>query len=148
MVEVKTELVSLEPDVLEVGSSEEECHLLGNRCPRCGLVFFPRCHFCTRCCGSALEEIRLSRKGLLKSFTKVYQKPKYSSVEPPYLMGEIELPERVVVYSLLVGCAGEELRMGQEVELTTVQVREEERKGEKVALLAYVFRPCQKANSG
>lgn len=78
----------------------------------------------------------------------MYQRPKYSTVEPPYLLGEIELPERVVVYSLLIGCAPEELRMGQEVELTTVQVREEERKGERVALLAYAFRPYQKANSG
>lgn len=77
----------------------------------------------------------------------MYQKPKYSSVEPPYLMGEIELPERVVVYSLLIGCAPEELKSGQEVELTTVEVREEKREGHRVAILAYAFRPYQKANS-
>ncbi len=101
MVEPEARRVSLEPAAFEVQSLEEECSLLGNRCPPCDLVFFPRCHFCTRCSKSGLEEIRLGRKGRLLSFTSGYQKPKHAVVEPPYLVEEIELPERVVVYLLL-----------------------------------------------
>lgn len=141
MMEAKSEIVSLEPDALQVGASREECSLLGNRCPRCALVFFPRRHFCTRCCNPGLEKIQLSGKGHLRSFTTVYQKPKYAIVEPPYLMGEIELPEGVVIYSLLTQCSSEELKVGEEMELATVQVREENRESKIVAVLAYAFRP-------
>lgn len=141
MAKAKAQFVSLEPAALEVGASEEECCLLGNRCPRCDLVFFPRRYFCTRCCGSGLEEIRLSRKGPLLSFTSVYQKPKYAAVEPPFLIGEIELPEKVVVYSLLTCSSSAELKIGMMMELAPVKVREEERDGERVTVLVYAFRP-------
>jgi len=141
MMEAKSEIVSLEPDALQVGASREECSLLGNRCPRCVLVFFPRRHFCTRCCNPGLEEIQLSRKGRLRSFTTAYQKPNYAQVEPPYLIGEIELPERVVVYSLLTECSAEELKIGAEMELATVKVRDDEREGKMATVLAYAFRP-------
>ncbi len=141
MVESKPHLLSLEPTVLEVGVSEEKCSLLANRCPRCDLVFFPRRHFCTRCCSPELEEIRLSGKGCLKSLTSVYEKPKYAAVEPPYMVGEIELPQRVVVYALLTQCSSEKLKIGAEMELTTVKVREEVQEGKHVTVLAYAFRP-------
>lgn len=141
MMEAKSEIVSLEPDALQVGASREECSLLGNRCPRCVLVFFPRRHFCTRCCNPGLEEIQLSRKGRLRSFTTAYQKPNYAQVEPPYLIGEIELLEGVVIYSLLTQCSPKELKVGEEMELATIQVREENREGKRVTVLAYAFRP-------
>ncbi len=141
MAETRVRLVSLEPGAFEVGSSPEQCSLLGNTCQRCGLAFFPRRHFCTRCCNARLDEIELSKRGSLKSFTSVYQKPKYAVVEPPYLVGEIELPEKVVVYSLITQCSREELKLGAEMELAAIKVREEEREGIPVTLLAYAFRP-------
>ena len=148
MAEAKIQPVSLEPAAFEVGNSEDECVLLGNRCPQCDLVFFPRRHFCTRCSGSGLEENRLSKKGRLLSFTTVHQKPKFAIVEPPYLMGEVDLPEKVVIYSLLTQLGQltkglhEELKIGGEVELTAVKVREEEREGKRVAVFGYAFKPC------
>lgn len=75
------------------------------------------------------------------SFTSVYQKPKYAVVEPPYVVGEIELPEGVVVYSLLTRCSARELKTGAEMELAAVKVREEERQGEPATVLAYAFMP-------
>ncbi|MFQ5763342.1 MAG: Zn-ribbon domain-containing OB-fold protein [Rhodospirillales bacterium] len=141
MAEAKIQPVSLEPAAFEVGNSENECVLLGNRCPQCDLVFFPRRHFCTRCSGSGLEENQLSKKGRLLSFTTVYQKPKFANVGPPYLMGEVDLPEKVVIYSLLIQSFHGELKIGGEVELTAVKVREEEREGKRVAVFGYAFRP-------
>jgi len=141
MVKTKSQVVSLEPDVLEVGFSEKECSLLGDRCRLCDLAFFPRRRFCVRCCGPELEEIRLSRRGRLKSFTLVHQRPKHAVIEPPYLLGEIELPERVVVYSLVTQCSAGELKTGAEMELVTVKAREEARDGKPVTVLAYAFRP-------
>ena len=72
----------------------------------------------------------------------MYQKPKFAIVEPPYLMGEVDLPEKVVIYSLLTQGRYKELKIGGEVELTAVKVREEEREGKRVAVFGYAFRPC------
>ncbi len=142
MSEEKPSLLSLEPAAFEIGATEEECDLLGNRCPQCDLFFFPQRHFCARCCGSGLEIVRLSRKGSLRSFTTVYQKPRYAEVEPPYLMGEIELPEGVLVYSLLTCCSASRLKIGSEMKLAAIKVREELQGGKPVAVLAYSFTPC------
>ena len=71
----------------------------------------------------------------------MYQKPKFAIVEPPYLMGEVDLPEKVVIYSLLTRGLHEELKIGGEVELTAVKVREEEREGKRVVVFGYAFRP-------
>ena len=74
----------------------------------------------------------------------MYQKPKFAIVEPPYLMGEVDLPEKVVIYSLLTQLTRglhKELKIGGEVELTAVKVREEEREGKRVVVFGYAFRP-------
>jgi len=86
--------------------------------------------------------VRLSRKGTLKSFTTVYQKPKYGTVEPPYLMGEIELPEGVLVYSLLTLCSAADIKIGSEMRLAAVKIREEVQGETAVTVLAYSFAPC------
>jgi len=141
MIQEKPKPVSLEPAAFEVGPSEGDCRLLANKCDPCSLVFFPRRHFCTRCCAAGLAEIRLSKGGLLGSFTTVYQRPKYAVVEPPYLMGEVELPEGVVVYSLLIQCSVKDVKIGTAMELAAVHVREGESEGKPVSVLAYAFKP-------
>ena len=72
----------------------------------------------------------------------MYQKPRYAEVEPPYLVGEIELPEGVLVYSLLTRCSAGRLKIGSEMKLAAIKVREEDQGGKPVAVLAYSFTPC------
>jgi len=57
------------------------------------------------------------------------------------MIGEIELPEGAVVYSLLTECSAKELKIEAEMELAMVELREEVREGRSVTLLAYAFRP-------
>jgi uncharacterized OB-fold protein len=100
--------------------------LLGTRCTTCGTYFFPReTRFCRNpaCDGTELEEVPLSRRGKVWSFTdNRYQPPApYMSSDPfdPYAIAAVELAEEkmVVLGQLAAGAAIDTLRVGQEVEV-------------------------------
>ena len=100
--------------------------LLGTRCTACGTYFFPReARFCRNpaCDGTELEEVPLSRRGKVWSFTdNRYQPPApYMSADPfePYVIAAVELAEEkmVVLGQVASGTSVDQLRVGQEVEL-------------------------------
>ena len=43
--------------------------LLGNKCKSCGRLYFPKVQFCFNCFSKDMEEIALSRRGKLYTFT-------------------------------------------------------------------------------
>ena len=103
----------------------EPC-LLGTRCRKCGCTFFPKeTAFCRNpgCDGAEFEEVELSRRGTLWSFTDNRYKPPapYVSADPfePYAIAAVELAkERMVVLGQVVaGVPVERLRTGMEMEL-------------------------------
>jgi uncharacterized OB-fold protein len=99
--------------------------LVGNRCKTCGDVFFPRVISCRNpnCRGRELDEITLSTKGKLWSFTTNCYKPPapYVSPEPfvPYTIVVVNLDQEKlgVVGQLAQGVALEKLKEGMEMEL-------------------------------
>jgi uncharacterized protein len=100
--------------------------LLGTRCRSCGTYFFPREEsFCRSpgCSSRELEEVELSRRGRVWSFTdNRYQPPApYVSPDPfvPYAIAAVELAEErmVVLGQLVPGVDTASLHAGQEVEL-------------------------------
>jgi uncharacterized OB-fold protein len=100
--------------------------LLGSRCKSCGSYFFPRQTFaCANpgCGGSDLEEVPLSRRGRLWSYTNnCYPPPEpYVAADPfePYAVAAVELePEKMVVLGQVVpGVGPESLELGMEMEL-------------------------------
>ena len=100
--------------------------LIGSRCRACGSVFFPReAAFCRNpdCAGSEFEEVLLSRRGTLWSFTDNRYRPPapYVSAEPfePYAIAAVELAEErmVVLGQVVSGVGTDRLRAGMEMEL-------------------------------
>ena len=100
--------------------------LLGTRCVACGSYFFPKeTTFCRNpaCTSRDFEEVELSRRGTVWSFTdNRYQPPApYVSADPfePYTIAAVELArEQLVVLGQLVpGVDPSQLRAGLEVEL-------------------------------
>jgi len=101
--------------------------LLGTRCRECGTVFFPReSSFCRNpgCAGEAFDEVPLSRRGRVWSYTDArYQPP------PPYVPArdpsgacalaavELEAEGLVVLGQVAAGRGGDDLAGGPEVEL-------------------------------
>jgi uncharacterized protein len=100
--------------------------LLGSRCTACGTVFFPRVEgFCRNpaCNGDVFEELPLSRRGRVWSYTDAqYQPPPpYIPASDPYVpfaLAAVELPEGLVVLGQVAdGFGVADLKVGTEVEL-------------------------------
>lgn len=85
----------------------DRCQLLGTRCAQCATVFFPRRDgFCAnpRCAGTVFDEIELSDRGVIWSYTSVnYQPPEPYVADQdeewvPYVLLAVELEaERMLV---------------------------------------------------
>jgi uncharacterized OB-fold protein len=109
--------------------------LLGSRCTSCGTYAFPRARFgCPnpRCDGTAIEEVELSRRGRVWSYTDArYQPPPpYVAADPyePFTLAAVELAkERMVVLGQMVpGTTVDDLSIGSEVELVLGTLYEDE----------------------
>jgi uncharacterized OB-fold protein len=101
--------------------------LLGNRCTTCGTVFFPKASFfCGNpaCNGEEFDEVRLSRRGRIWSYTDAqYQPPPpyipRSDPYEPFAIAAVELADEqmVVLGQIADGFGVNDLSVGQQVEL-------------------------------
>jgi uncharacterized OB-fold protein len=108
-------------------TSGDEPALLGTRCRECGTVFFPREEaFCRNpgCEGEAFDEVPLSRRGRVWSYTDArYQPPPpyVSASEPyePFTLAAVSLEAEglVVLGQVASGYGVADLSIGSEVEL-------------------------------
>jgi uncharacterized OB-fold protein len=115
--------------------ADGEAALLGSQCKSCGSYFFPRESFFCRnpsCKGSEFDEVALSRRGRLWSYTdNRYPPPRpYVAAEPfvPYIVAAVELDrEKMVVLGQVVpGTEIESLKVGMEMELVLDQLYEDD----------------------
>lgn len=110
--------------------------LLGTRCTGCGSVFFPREEsFCRNpeCASTKFEEVELSGRGRLWSYTNNCYAPPAPFVSPketfePYAIAAVELErEKMVVLGQVVpGVGVEQLEVGMEMELVLGTLFEDE----------------------
>lgn len=112
--------------VPEPGSGEEPA-LIGTRCVSSGTYFFPPERVMSRAPGfadSELEEVELSRRGRLWSYTDAnYQPPEpYVPVTDPHVpfciaAVELERERMVVMGQVVAGVTVDDLSVGMEMEL-------------------------------
>jgi len=108
-------------------TTDDEPALLGTRCRACATVFFPReSELCgnPRCDGTELDEVRLSRRGRVWSYTDArYQPPPpyIPRTDPyePFAIAAVELEAEgiVVLGQVADGYGVDDLRVGAPVEL-------------------------------
>ena len=110
--------------------------LLGNKCIICDRIFGPLATFCFSCGSKALEKVALSRFGKLYSYTIVYMPTK--QMKPPYAIGWVELPEGIIITSLLKGWEEKTLSVGINMELVVEVLWDED--GDEV--IGYKFQPA------
>jgi hypothetical protein len=101
--------------------------LVGNRCTTCGTVFFPRTSYLCRnpdCDGRSFEDVSLSTRGTVWSFTDARYQPPPPYVprrEPfePFALAAVELAAEgmVVLGQLADGVGVDDVDVGTEVEL-------------------------------
>jgi uncharacterized OB-fold protein len=92
-------------------------YLIGGKCSTCEEIIFPKPAICPRCTGMRIEEVPLSRKGILYTYTEVHQKPPDYGGISPYIVGRVLLPEGVFVLSQLDAEFGD-LKVNMEMQLT------------------------------
>ncbi len=107
-------------------TDEATPHLLGTRCKKCGTYFFPREQtFCRNpgCGGIELEQVQLSDRGKLWSFTDNHYAPPAPYVSPdpfvPYAVAAVELAaeKMVVLGQVAKGHGVASLKAGLEMKL-------------------------------
>ena len=109
--------------------------LLGNRCASCGQIYFPKAEFCFDCFHKGMEEVRLSRRGKLYSYT--IGRLSASHFQPPYAVGLIDMPEGVRVFAPLKGAEDKPFRIGMEMEVVVEELWQEDDK----RVIGYKFKP-------
>ena len=104
-------------------------HLIGGKCPQCGTyVFPPRANNCPNpaCDGDDLEQVPLSRRGTLWSYTenRYAPPPPYPAPDPfePFAVAAVELADEglIVLGKVVDGTLAADLKVGMEMELTTM----------------------------
>ncbi len=98
-------------------------YLIGNRCEKCGQVFFPSRAFCFQCSGAKMETIKLGSRGTLYSFTTSHMPSTHFL--PPYTVGWIDLAEGIRILAPLKKTEGQELRIGMEMGLVIDELWQE-----------------------
>jgi uncharacterized protein len=101
-------------------------HLIGSRCGVCGTyVFPPRAGNCPNpaCDGDALEQVPLSRRGTLWSYTENHYAPPppYPAPDPfePFAIAAVQLADEglIVLGKVVAGTLAADLRVGTPMEL-------------------------------
>jgi uncharacterized OB-fold protein len=115
--------------------------LVGGKCFSCGEVIFPKLEICPNCQEEKIEEITLSIRGKIYSYTVVMQRPRpYYKGPVPYGLGFVELPEGVRIETLFANCDPGTLEIGDEVELIIDKLYDDDEGNE---LITYKFRPVK-----
>ncbi len=110
--------------------------LAATRCRNCGQSYFPAVQPpCPNCFAEAMENVALSRRGKLFSFTTVHMPSAH--LMPPYAVGYVELPEGLRLFTPLALLEGRTFTAGMEMELAIGPLWKEEEQ----EVVAFYFRP-------
>lgn len=106
---------------------DDEPALLGRRCTSCGTYAFPKVDVgCPNpgCAGSEFEEVRLSRRGTVWSYTDAQYRPPAPYVPPtdehePFCIAAVHLEAEglTVMGQVVAGVGIDDLHVGDEMEL-------------------------------
>lgn len=125
----------------------EEPRLVASRCRACGEVSFPSQEGCPSCTARDAEEVRLSRRGTLWTWTiqrfpppPPYIGPADRDAHVPYGVGYVELPEGIRVEARLTENDPNKLEIGMQMELVVDKFVEDEQGNE---LMTFAFRPVE-----
>jgi 3-hydroxy-3-methylglutaryl CoA synthase len=121
---VRKETVTSDPSsaVIVFRDRKELLPLYGGRCPKCGTVQFPKHRVCIECSNpGGLEDVKLSRRGRLFTFTNDYL---FDSPDPPVSHAVVDLDGGGRLYVQLTDCEPERVEIDMPLELTFRKVHE------------------------
>ncbi len=116
--------------------------MVGKRCPACGKVYFPPREVCPTCHRESygkMEDVELSGRGKVYSYTTVYQNVLGYELQKPYIMAIVEMEEGPRVTGQIVDCRPEDVEIGMPVRAVFRRLGEEGKDG--IILYGYKFVP-------
>ena len=114
--------------------------MVANKCTKCGAVSFPKNELCVFCLNEEMEEIELSKRGILYTYT-ITRMP-VDRWTPPHAIGEITIPEdRLrIVAPLVMQEETDTFTIGDEMEMVIAKYWDE---GDD-EIIGYKYRPVPK----
>lgn len=113
--------------------------LEASRCSACRLIEFPPRLRCRHCGAEEMEPAKLSGRGKILSYTRVYQPARGFRDAAGSVTALIELQEGVRVIAQLTDVDAEDVATGQDVEMVVRRLRADEEQG--MLVYGYKFRP-------
>jgi uncharacterized OB-fold protein len=96
-----------------------------SKCKGCGSVWFPPRLICSGCGKKEFEQVTLSDRGKVQTFTVIRVAPTEFSDEAPYAVGIVELEGGVPIQCQIVDCALEDIKIGMPVKIEFRKVKQE-----------------------
>jgi uncharacterized OB-fold protein len=121
--------------VVAIDPSDGREKLSGSRCAGCGSLAFPPLPICSSCGSQDVAPAPLSERGTLYTYSVLHVGAR--GWPAPYVLGYVDLPEGVRVFSHIEG-APDTLRIDMPVSLA---LREPIKNPEDQEVLAFAFRP-------
>jgi uncharacterized OB-fold protein len=123
-------------------SPDEKPQLIGSQCPKCGEIFFPVNPVCINCQSQTMNDIKLSRRGKVWTYSTIMlPPPQWYKGAVPFDLGYVKLPEGVMIWTRLSGAEPGTFKIGQEVELD-IDVMQVDAEGKEI--LGFCFVPVRK----
>jgi len=98
-------------------SAVKEGRLVGQRCPRCSNVYVPPRGSCAACGVATTEELEVSDKATVESFTIVWIPIPNNPIQPPYVIANLVVDGANISFiHLLSECVNEDVHIGQRVQ--------------------------------
>jgi uncharacterized OB-fold protein len=98
-------------------SQIKEGKLVGQRCPSCSNVYVPPRGACAACGVATTEEVPVSDKATVESFTIVYIPIPGNPIQPPYIIANLVADGANISFiHLMSECVNEDVHQGQRVQ--------------------------------
>jgi uncharacterized OB-fold protein len=117
--------------------------LIASKCTGCGEIVFPAQRFCPKCCTETAEEVLLSRRGKLYSFSiQRHRPPGYKGPDSsiPFGVGQVELADGVILVSVLTENDPAALKIGMDMEVVIEKIFEDEEGND---VMCFKFKPIK-----
>jgi len=119
-------------------------NLIGKKCTVCNRIFFPQrevCPYCRRKSLGKMEEVKLSGKGTIITYTIIHSPPSKFENQIPYAMAIVELDEGPRITAQITDCDIEKIEIGMRVEAAFRRIQDDGYTG--AIYYGYKFRPVE-----
>ena len=137
--ESESKMVPLKEGLFSLPSSPDgKAQLIGSKCKNCSHYFWPRSYVCLNCGKDNLVEVPLSTRGKIWTYAVARMAPAESLIPAPFIIAQVQLPEKVLVKTIVDNCDPDAVAIGMDVEFTLKKVGQDE---EGHDIVAFAFKP-------